>query len=128
MLGDFYIPRLSKIAVQKNNLGVKFCKEVWTLLKTKYRRIFIEGYFFEIKSFSKIKIVLFDSVYNYVKLTMQCQFCSIVPENMFSSLFLTFSSLNRVYFQFLFPLFGDLVRKVMVKNSLVFASIVRIIT
>ena len=36
MLADFYIPRLSndmKIAVQKNNLRVKFGTEVWTLLK-----------------------------------------------------------------------------------------------
>ena len=36
MLADFYIPRLSNdinIAVQKIIYGVKFCTEVWTLLK-----------------------------------------------------------------------------------------------
>ena len=36
MFADFYIPRLSndmRIAVQNNNLGVKFGTEVWTLVK-----------------------------------------------------------------------------------------------
>jgi len=43
MLADFYIPRLSnnmKIAVQKNNLGVKFGTEVWTLIKNGVNFIF----------------------------------------------------------------------------------------
>ena len=34
MLANFYIPRLSndtKVAVQKNNLGVKLGTEVWTV-------------------------------------------------------------------------------------------------
>ena len=36
MLADSYIPKLSndmKMTVQKNNLEVKFCTEVWTVLK-----------------------------------------------------------------------------------------------
>ena len=53
MLADFYIPRLSNdinIAVQKNIYGVKFCTEVWTLLKKRSSQG-LKKYFFKYPEF-----------------------------------------------------------------------------
>ena len=56
MLADFYIPRLSnemKLGGQKIILSVKFCTEVWTLLKNGVEGKFKGHFFFRSTTTSK---------------------------------------------------------------------------